>query len=99
MKQISMIITLSIEMPLEIRELKTAVVFFFFLTVCYIHICHSLLLTLTSVILFITVQNIVFPVTIIVADSPVSWGRLHTVPLEKQRDMLISNTDLQTPVT
>lgn len=49
MKQISMIITLSIEMPLEIRELKTAV-FFFFLTVCYIHICHSLLLTLTSVI-------------------------------------------------
>lgn len=29
MKQISMIITLSIEMPLEIRELKTAVVFFF----------------------------------------------------------------------
>lgn len=31
MKQISMIITLSMEMPLEIRELKTAVFFFFFI--------------------------------------------------------------------
>lgn len=42
MKQISMIITLSIEMPLEIRELKTAVVFFFFFnSLLYSHLSQS----------------------------------------------------------
>lgn len=41
MKQISMIITLSMEMPLEIRELKTAVLFFFLNSLLYSHLSQS----------------------------------------------------------
>lgn len=41
MKQISMIITLSMEMPLEIRELKTAVFFFFLYSLLYSHLSQS----------------------------------------------------------